>query len=90
MSENENKERGLRKQRTGVVTSDKMDKTIVVTVNRKARHKKFKKVININKKYYAHDEDNTAKIGDIVIIAETRPLSKQKCWRLVSIQQSAE
>ena len=89
MSEN-NQERGKRKVRVGTVTSDKMDKTIVVTVNRKARHAKFKKVINISKKYYAHDEDNTAKIGDEVVIAETRPSSKKKCWRLVKVQSSAE
>jgi len=89
MSENTNQERGNRKQRVGVVTSDKMDKTIVVTVNRKARHAKFKKVINISKKYYAHDEKNEAKIGDQVLIAETRPTSKKKCWRLVSIQSTA-
>ena len=88
MSENTETERGKRKQRTGTVTSNKMDKTIVVTVNRKARHAKFKKVININKKYYAHDEKNEAQIGDHVIIAETRPTSKKKCWRLVSIESS--
>jgi small subunit ribosomal protein S17 len=90
MSENTNQERGNRKQRVGIVTSDKMDKTAVVTVNRKARHAKFKKVINISKKYYAHDEKNEAKIGDQVVIAETRPTSKKKCWRLMSIQSTAE
>lgn len=90
MSENTNTERGKRKERTGVVTSNKMDKTLVVTVNRKARHAKFKKVINISKKYYVHDEKNEGQIGDHVTIAETRPTSKKKCWRLVSIQSSAE
>jgi small subunit ribosomal protein S17 len=83
-------ERGLRKERTGIVTSDKMDKTIVVTVDRLARHKKYKKVIKISKKYYAHDEDNAAKVGDRVMIAETRPTSKLKRWRLVEIQKVAE
>ena len=66
MSDTEKKQ-GLRKQRVGNVISIKMDKTIVVTVNRKARHAKFKKVINISKKYYAHDEKNEAKIGDQVL-----------------------
>lgn len=83
-------ERGLRKERTGIVTSDKMDKTIVVTVDRLARHKKYKKVIKISKKYYAHDEENAAKVGDRVMIAETRPTSKLKRWRLVEIQKVAE
>ena len=64
MSENTNTERGKRKQRTGVVTSNKMDKTLVVTVARKARHAKFKKVINISKKYYVHDEQNEGQVGD--------------------------
>ena len=76
--------------RTGVVTSDKMDKTIVVTVERLARHKRYKKVIKITKKYYAHDENGTAKIGDEVKISETRPTSKLKRWRLVEVLKSAE
>jgi small subunit ribosomal protein S17 len=83
-------ERGIRKVRTGVVTSDKMDKTIVVTVERLARHKRYKKVIKITKKYYAHDENGTAKIGDEVKISETRPTSKLKRWRLVEVLKSAE
>ena len=82
--------RGLRKERTGVVTSDKMDKTIVVTVERLARHKRYKKVIKISKKYYAHDENGTAKVGDEVLITETRPTSKLKRWRLVEVLKSAE
>ena len=88
MSENTNQERGNRKQRVGIVTSDKMDKTIVVTVNRKARHAKFKKVINISKKYYAHDEKNEANIGDKVEITETRPISRLKRWRITAILKS--
>ena len=91
MSENSNtSERGLRKERVGIVTSNKMDKTIVVTVDRLARHKRYKKVIKISKKYYAHDENNEANIGDEVKIAETRPTSKLKRWRLVEVQKVAE
>ena len=91
MSEtNQTSERGLRKERVGVVTSNKMDKTIVVTVDRLARHKRYKKVIKISKKYYAHDESNQAKVGDEVRIAETRPTSKHKRWRLVEVQKVAE
>lgn len=91
MSEtNQTSERGLRKERVGVVTSNKMDKTIVVTVDRLARHKRYKKVIKISKKYYAHDENNQAKVGDEVRIAETRPTSKLKRWRLVEVQKVAE
>ena len=86
----ETSERGLRKERVGVVTSNKMDKTIVVTVDRLARHKSYKKVIKISKKYYAHDENNQAKVGDEVRIAETRPTSKLKRWRLVEVQKVAE
>lgn len=83
-------ERGLRKERVGVVTSNKMEKTIVVTVHRLARHKRYKKVIKVSKKYYAHDENNEANIGDEVRIAETRPTSKLKRWRLVKVQKAAE
>lgn len=88
MSENSTtSERGLRKERIGKVTSNKMDKTIVVTVDRLARHTRYKKVIKISKKYYVHDEKNEAKVGDEVRIAETRPTSKLKRWRLVEIQK---
>ena len=91
MSENSTtSERGLRKERVGIVTSNKMDKTIVVTVDRLARHKRYKKVIKISKKYYAHDENNEANVGDEVKIAETRPTSKLKRWRLVEVQKVAE
>jgi small subunit ribosomal protein S17 len=74
-----------RKERTGEVISDKMDKTIVVRVERRFRHPKFKKVVTQYKKFYAHDEKREAKVGDRVLIAETRPLSKTKSWRLVQI-----
>lgn len=74
-----------RKERVGVVTSDKMQKTIVVQVKRKAPHPLYGKVIEKANKFKAHDEKNEAKIGDRVRIAETRPLSKDKRWRLVEI-----
>jgi small subunit ribosomal protein S17 len=78
-------ERLHRKQRTGEVISDKMDKTIVVRVQRRFQHPKFKKVVTQFKKFYAHDEKREAKVGDQVLIAETRPLSKTKSWRLVQV-----
>jgi small subunit ribosomal protein S17 len=74
-----------RKERTGEVISDKMDKTIIVRVERRFRHPKFKKVVTSFKKFYAHDEKREAKVGDRVLIAETRPLSKTKSWRLVQV-----
>ncbi len=75
----------LRKERVGVVLSNKMQKTIVVRISRKARHPKFGKVIEKSNKFKVHDEKNEAKIGDRVRIVETRPLSKDKRWRLVEI-----
>lgn len=83
----EEKERGVRKERTGLVVSDVQDKTIVVRVDRLAKHKRYKKVIRVSKKYYAHDEENDAKVGDTVLIIETRPLSKLKRWRLGNVIQ---
>jgi small subunit ribosomal protein S17 len=83
-------DRGLRKQRVGVVLSDKGDKTIVVLVSRKAAHPLYGKVVTSNKKYHAHDENNEARTGDTVRIAETRPLSKLKRWRLHSIERRGE
>jgi small subunit ribosomal protein S17 len=74
-----------RKERTGEVVSDKMDKTIIVRVERRFRHPKFKKVVTQYKKFYAHDEKEEAKVGDRVRIEETRPLSKSKSWRLVEV-----
>lgn len=79
-----------RKERTGEVISDKMDKTIVVRVERRFRHPKFKKVVTSYKKFYAHDEKREAKVGDTVLIAETRPLSKTKSWRLVQVVEKNE
>lgn len=78
-------ERNLRKTRIGVVSSNKMDKTIVVEVRTKVKHPIYKKTINETTKFVAHDENNECDIGDTVEIAETRPLSKSKRWRLVRI-----
>jgi small subunit ribosomal protein S17 len=79
--------RGLRKTRTGVVVSDKQDKTIIVQVDRRVAHKLYRKIVTLSKRYYAHDENNEAKVGDRVQIVETRPLSKLKRWRLEAIVQ---
>ena len=75
----------VRKERTGEVLASKMQKTIVVRVERRVPHPKFKKIVRVHKKFYAHDEKNEAKPGDRVLIRETRPLSKLKRWELVSI-----
>ncbi|NLM05616.1 MAG: 30S ribosomal protein S17 [Tissierellia bacterium] len=83
-------ERNLRKQRTGVVVSDKMDKTIVVKVERIVQHPMYKKRIKRSAKFKAHDAMNEANIGDKVRIMETRPLSKDKRWRLVEIIEKAK
>lgn len=82
-------ERNLRKTRVGIVTSDKMDKTITVKVETKVAHPMYKKRINRSTKFRAHDEENQAKIGDKVRIMETRPLSRLKRWRLVEIIERA-
>ena len=83
-------ERNLRKTRTGKVVSDKMDKTIVVTVSTKKMDRLYKKYVTSSKKCKAHDEKNEAHIGDTVKIVESRPLSKDKCWRLESIIERAK
>jgi len=85
----ENK-RNLRKERTGVVTSNKMDKSVVVTVERKVKHPKYGKFVKKTTKFVAHDEKNECNQGDTVRIMETRPLSKNKCWRLVEIVERAK
>jgi small subunit ribosomal protein S17 len=77
--------RGHRNERVGEVVSDKMTKTIVVRVERRFQHPKYKKVVKSYKKLYAHDDAELASVGDIVRIQETRPLSKTKCWRLVEV-----
>lgn len=78
-------ERNLRKERIGVVVSNKMEKSIVVAVKRKEKHPKYGKFVNKTTKFVAHDEENKCDIGDTVLIMETRPLSKNKRWRLVNI-----
>ena len=78
-------DRGHRKERLGEVISNKMTKTIVVRVERRFRHPRFKKVVTSYNKFYVHDEKSEAKVGDRVRIQETRPLSKTKCWRLMEI-----
>jgi len=80
---------GKRKTKVGRVVSDKMDKTIVVSVERLARHRLYKRVIRLSTKFTAHDERNDAKVGDTVLIEESRPLSATKRWRLVRIVQRA-
>jgi small subunit ribosomal protein S17 len=83
-------ERNLRKQRMGVVTSDKMEKTIVVASKFKEKHPIYGKFVSKTKKYHAHDEKNECHVGDTVLIMETRPLSKTKRWRLVRIVERAK
>jgi small subunit ribosomal protein S17 len=83
-------ERKLRKTKTGSVTSDKMDKTITVAVERKVKHPIYGKFVKKTTKFHAHDETNEAKPGDVVRIMETRPLSKTKRWRLVEIIEKAK
>ena len=83
-------ERGRRQERRGVVVSDAMDKTIVVKVDTVKSHRRYKKVIRRSAKFHAHDEQNQAKVGDVVRIVETRPLSKSKNWRLVEILETAK
>lgn len=83
-------ERNLRKTRVGIVTSDKMDKTVVVSIKDKVRHPLYGKIINRTVKYKAHDEENTCGIGDKVLIMETRPVSKDKRWRVVEIIEKAK
>ncbi|CCX42855.1 30S ribosomal protein S17 [Clostridium sp. CAG:1024] len=82
--------RGYRKTRVGVVVSDKMDKTIVVAIKTKVRHPLYGKMVNRTRKFKAHDENNECGIGDTVKIMETRPISKDKRWRLVEIIEKAK
>ena len=82
--------RNLRKERQGVVSSNKMDKTITVAVKWKEKHPIYQKFVNKTKKYHAHDEKNECNVGDFVRIMETRPMSKTKRWRLVEIIERAK
>ncbi|MCC8072887.1 MAG: 30S ribosomal protein S17 [Clostridiales bacterium] len=83
-------ERNLRKTRVGLVSSDKMDKTVVVTIKDKVRHPLYNKIVNRTVKYKAHDENNECGVGDKVLIMECRPYSKDKRWRVVEIIEKAK
>jgi small subunit ribosomal protein S17 len=83
-------ERNLRKERVGLVVSNKMEKSIVVQIERKVKHPKYGKFVRKTTKLVAHDEQNECGIGDTVKIMETRPISKNKCWRLVEIIEKAK
>jgi small subunit ribosomal protein S17 len=89
MTNTETTQRGTRKTRVGRVVSDRMQKTVVVVIERRVPHPVYGKMVTYTKKLKAHDEQNAAKIGDLVRIAETRPLSKDKRWRLVEIVERA-
>lgn len=83
-------ERNLRKTRVGIVSSDKMDKTVVVSIKDRVRHPLYGKIINRTVKYKAHDEENACGVGDKVLIMETRPLSRDKRWRVVEVIEKAK
>ena len=82
--------RGLRKNRVGVVVSDKMDKTVVVAITTRVKHPLYKKIVSKTTKIKVHDEENACSVGDKVLVAETRRLSKDKHWRLVEIIEKAK
>ena len=83
-------ERNLRKTQVGIVSSDKMDKTVVVEVRDRVKHPLYKKIVNRTVKYKAHDENNECHVGDKVLLMETRPISKDKRWRVVKIIEKAQ
>ena len=83
-------DRKLRKERVGVVSSVSMDKSIMVSVERRVKHPRYEKFVKATSKFMAHDEKNKCKVGDTVSIMETRPMSKRKCWRLVEILEKAK
>ena len=83
-------DRNLRKTRVGIVTSDKMDKTVVVSIRNRVRDPLYKKIVNRTYKLKAHDEENACGVGDRVMVMETRPLSKDKRWRVVKISEKAK
>ncbi len=89
-AETQSKTRGERKVRQGVVVSDKMDKTVVVLVERRTTHPLYRKTVTRSEKLHAHDEANDVHVGDLVRIAETRPLSKTKRWRVVEVIERAK
>jgi len=90
VSDEQTTERGRRKLRTGVVVSDKADKTVLVRIDRQVRHPKYDKTVRRSSKLAAHDEGNDAHIGDTVRVMETRPLSKTKRWRVVEVVERAQ
>ncbi|MCB0791054.1 MAG: 30S ribosomal protein S17 [Flavobacteriales bacterium] len=83
-------DRKLRKERIGIVTSDKMEKSIVVTVERRVMHPKYGKFVKRSSKFMAHDEKGECHVGDTVKIMETRPISKNKCWRVIEVMERAK
>ena len=83
-------ERKIRKERIGLVSSNSMDKSIVVSVERRVKHPVYGKFVKTTSKFVAHDEKNTCDVGDLVSIMETRPISKKKCWRLIKIIEKAK
>ena len=89
MTNEQSTDRNARKSRTGLVVSDKMEKTVVVAIERRVPHPVYGKMVTRTKRLKAHDEENSAKVGDTVRIVETRPLSKDKRWRLVEIMNRA-
>ena len=89
MAETTGTDRNERKVREGLVTATKMDKTVVVQTTDRVRHRRYDKIVRRTKKLYVHDEQNDANVGDRVRVAETRPISKQKRWRLVEILERA-
>jgi len=90
MTENTEKKRGLRKELEGVVISNRMQKSVVVRVERKVRHPLYQKIVQRTTKFMAHDEENKCRVGDRVVIRETRPISKNKCWRVISITSTSQ
>jgi small subunit ribosomal protein S17 len=84
------RQRGNKREYRGVVVSDAMDKTVVVRVDTVKAHPRYKKVVRRSKRYHAHDERNEAKVGDVVRIVESRPLSKTKSWRMVEVVEAAK
>ena len=82
--------RKLRKERIGIVSSSSMDKSVVVSVERRVKHPKYEKFVKTTSKFMAHDEKNECNVGDKVLIMETRPKSKRKCWRLVKVLEKVK
>ena len=90
MAENTEKKRGLRKELEGIVISNRMQKSVVVRVERQVRHPLYQKIIQRSSKFMAHDEGNKCRVGDRVLIRESRPISKNKCWTVVSIMSTSQ